>query len=267
MHKNKKMIVASLLIVGLFASTGIAHAGNGANFVLYNHHMADAGEKEIMLMNDIGQEPDGTRYTAQMIEFELGITDQLTTEFMIEGQNTSGQGGYNFTGFRWENRYRLFAEDVFLNPVLYLEYEDLSADTKYVMEVSGREDAAEQTKARPRERVLETRLILSQNPTDALNISFNWLNESDLDTGITAFGYATGLNYRMNGNILLGLELFGGLGDSNKGITMDGSITQHYLSPNLRIDLTPKWRIKIGGAIGLTNISQDIFRFALSRNF
>ncbi len=93
---------------------------------------------------------------------------------MFEGQNTSGRGGYNFTGFRWENRYRLFAEDVFLNPVLYLEYEDLSTDTKYVMEVSGREDATEQSKVRPRERVLETRLILSQDLTDMLDISINF---------------------------------------------------------------------------------------------
>jgi len=267
MYKNKNVIAVSFVIFGLFASPGIAHAGNGANFVLYNHHMAEAGEKEIMLMNDIGQLADGTRYTAQMIEFELGITDRLTTEFMIEGQNTSGQGGYNFTGFRWENRYRLFADEVFLNPVLYIEYEDLSADTKYLMEVSGREDTTQQTKVRPRERVLETRLILSQNISDALNIAFNWLNESDLDTGVAAFGYATGINYKINGGMLLGLELFGGLGDSNKGITTNGTITQHYISPNLRIDLAPTWRIKIGGAIGLTNVSQDLFRFALSREF
>jgi len=152
----------------------MAYAGNGTNFVLYNHHMATPGEKEIMLMNDIGQLPDGTRYTAQMIELELGITDQWTTEFMIEGQNTSGQGGYNFTGFRWENRYRLFDENVFLNPVLYLEYEDLSADSLYLMEVSGREDAADTVKPRPREQVLETRLILFQDLTDTLNWRRDW---------------------------------------------------------------------------------------------
>ncbi|MCR4286475.1 MAG: hypothetical protein NUW09_00490, partial [Deltaproteobacteria bacterium] len=114
-----------LAIAVIVAVPSAAYSGNGANFVLYNHHTAEAGEKEIMFMNDFAQEPDGTRYEAQMIEFELGITDRWTTEFMIEGQNTSGRGGYHFTGFRWENRYRLFEYGTFLNPVLYMEHESL----------------------------------------------------------------------------------------------------------------------------------------------
>jgi len=272
-NRNMLKTYAALAALTLNAWSMPANAGNGANFVLYNHTMATPGEKELMLMNDIGQEADGTSYTAQMIEFELGITKQWTTEFMIEGQNTSGQGGYNFTGFRWENRYRLFDEGTPLNPVLYIEYEDLSEDTKYIMEMSGREDATGQVKVRPRERVLETRLILSQDLSDTMNVAFNWLNESDLDTGVTAFGYAAGLNYRLRGlspllsGTMFGLELFGGLGDSNKGLTADGAITQHYLAPNFRISLSPAWRLKIGGTIGLTNVSQDLFRFTLGREF
>ncbi len=271
-----------------FLSLGIAillpvtaYAANGANFVLYNHHMAEVGEKELMLMNDIGQLPDGTRYTAQMLEFELGITAQWTTEFMIEGQNTSGQGGYNFTGFRWENRYRVFDREVTLNPVLYLEYEDLSSDTLYLMEVSGREDATRRVKSRPRERVLETRLILSQNVGKRLNIAANWLNESDLDTGVTAFGYAVGINFRLDtpvllpgrededgdAGVVLGLELFGGAGDADKGPTLDGAVTQHYLAPNLLLQGRHGWKLKFGGAIGLTNVSQDLFRMAVAYEF
>lgn len=271
-----------------FLSLGIAillpvtaYAANGANFVLYNHHMAEVGEKELMLMNDIGQLPDGTRYTAQMLEFELGITAQWTTEFMIEGQNTSGQGGYNFTGFRWENRYRVFDREVTLNPVLYLEYEDLSSDTLYLMEVSGREDATRRVKSRPRERVLETRLILSQNVGKRLNIAANWLNESDLDTGVTAFGYAVGINFRLDtpvllpgrededgdAGVVLGLELFGCAGDADKGPTLDGAVTQHYLAPNLLLQGRHGWKLKFGGAIGLTNVSQDLFRMAVAYEF
>lgn len=262
-----KQVYRAILVAGMtMAGIPASHAGNDANFVLYNHHLPEAGEREIELMSDIGQEPAGTRYTAQMLEFTLGITDRWATEFMVEGQSTFGQGGYHFTGFRWENRYRVFKEEVFLNPVLYIEYEDLSPDTKYLMEVSGREDALPVAKARPRERVLETRLILSQD-MGLLNIAANWLNESDLDTGITHFGYALGLNYGLTSDIMLGLEMFGGLGDSKKGVTARGSITQHYASPNIRIKLTPDWSVKAGGAIGLTNVSQDIFRLAVSYEF
>ncbi|NOZ26300.1 MAG: hypothetical protein GXO94_09465 [Nitrospirae bacterium] len=273
--KRLGVIFPLILTVLQLLLSGAAYGGNGANFVLYNHHTADTGELEVMFMTDIGQEPDGTRYTSQMVEFEVGVTDRWTSEFMIEGQVTSGEGGYNFTGFRWENRYRPFEYGTFLNPVFYMEYESLAEDTKYLMEVSGREDAAEREKARPRERVLETRLILGRDITPRLDMAVNWLNESDLDTGVTSFGYAAGLNYRLFGrgpagharDVVFGLELFGGLGDSDKGITADPGVTQHYLSPNLMIRLSGDLTVRFGGAIGLTDVSQDLARFALGYEF
>ncbi len=256
------LLKQALFVAAFSGYATVASAGNGANFVLYNHHTAKTGEVEVMLMNDFGDNPDGSRYNAQMLEVEWGITDKLTTEFMAEGYG--GSGNYNSTGFRWENRYRFFDYGTLLNPVLYIEYESLSADTKYIMEMSGREDARGANKKRPRERVLETRLILGEDISDALNVSFNWLNESDLDTGITAFGYAAGLNYTPRENVTLGLELFGGLGDSDKGITTNSALTQHYLAPNIVFEVYEHIKVKLGGAIGLTNVSQDIVRFAIS---
>ena len=257
-------LIAFLVVISMFPFC--ARAGDGANFVLYTHHTPEAGERELMLMNDIAQNPDGKRYAAQMVELELGITDRLATAFMVEGQKT-GANAYRFTGFRWENRYRLFDYGTFLNPVIYLEYEDLSADTLYVMEMSGREDATPRVKARPRERVFESRLILGGELVDGLDLSFNWLNESDLDTGVTAFGYALGLNYRFDPRVMFGLELFGGTGDSDKGFTLDPSVTQHYLAPNIMLDVGNDISVKFGGAIGLTNVSQDIVRLALGYEF
>jgi hypothetical protein len=268
-----------LYIVLLLAAPSVALGANGANFVLYTHHTEEPGELKVMFMNDIGQEADTTRYVAQMVELELGITERWTTGFMVEGQTTSGEGGYNFTGFRWENRYRLFEYGRFLNPVLYVEYEDLGEDTKYAMEVSGREDATVHVKSRERERVLETRLILGHDFTNRFNVAFNWLNESDLDTGVTAFGYAAGLNYELttmrrtednhgsHPGITFGLEVFGALGDSDKGITADAKITQHYLAPNMMLHITDSTMVKFGGAVGLTNVSQDIFRMAIGYKF
>ncbi|MDQ6963742.1 MAG: hypothetical protein Q9M13_02345 [Mariprofundales bacterium] len=264
--QSSKYLFIIMGSLATFSLIHLAHAGNGANFVLYNHYMPAAGETEIMLMSDIAQEADGTSYTAQMVEVELGINDRLVTEFMFEGQAIGGQG-YRFTGFRWEGRYRLFSDELFLNPVIYFEYEDLSIYTKYIMEMSGRSDAVVAAKRRSRERVLESRFILSQDINHHLNFAFNWLNESDLDSGVTAFGYATGVNYMVNESLLFGVELFGGVGDSNKGFTMNGALTQHYLAPNFRLSLSPTWNIKLGGAIGLTNISQDILRFAFSSKF
>jgi len=66
--KGKKLVLPLALFI---LSPVKSFAGNGANFVLYDHHTAEAGEMEVMLMNDLGQEPDGTRYAAQMVEFEV----------------------------------------------------------------------------------------------------------------------------------------------------------------------------------------------------
>lgn len=262
------IVLGNVVTATLLLLPSVAHAGNGANFVLYDHHTAEAGEMEVMVMHDFGAEPDGKRYTSQMVEFELGITDKWTSEFMIESQE-SGTGNYLFTGFRLENRYRFFKYGTFLNPVLYVEYEDLSEQTKYLMEVSGREDATEHIRARPRERVLETRFILGQDITDQIDVAFNWLNESDMDTGVTSFGYAVGIGYKPDfggRGVKLAIEIYGGLGNSEDGFTVDGAVTQHYLAPNFMIPFG-RWMVKFGGAVGLTNVSQDLVRLAIAYNF
>ena len=73
------MLVLFVFFAVVAVLPGSAIGGNAANFILYNHHTADEGEREIMLMNDFGQDFDGTRYAAQMVELEIGITDRWTT--------------------------------------------------------------------------------------------------------------------------------------------------------------------------------------------
>src|SRR3989338_7028902 len=153
---------------------------------------------------------------------------------MAEAFEDTGTGEEKFTGFRYETRYRPFKEEVPLNPTLYLEYEDLHLKTRYKMEVSGWvEPPYEETGEEPdRERILESRLILSQD-FGSLNLAFNWINESDLNSGETAFGYSLGLLYRLPQHseeghahhaestkfirpASLAFEFFGALGDTKK---------------------------------------------------
>lgn len=93
----------------------------------------------------------------------------------------------------------MFEYGTFLNPVLYIEYENLKPTTKYLMEVSGRTDAPENPGPPQTERILETRLILGQDLSDKLDVSFNWINETNIRNGQTDFGYAFGLNYLIYG--------------------------------------------------------------------
>ena len=273
---SKKYLKLAAMCVCCF-STGMpltARAGNGPFFITYGHQFPEPGEVELMLMNDVGREPDGKSYAAQMLELEIGHTNRWASEIMLEGQKTPGDE-YHFTGYRLETRARLFENEVPLNPVLYVEYENLSVKTKYQMEVSGRTDAPESE--RSREHILETRLILSQPLSPQTTLAFNWINETDLDSDVTAFGYAIGLSYRLASSgehdhheghegVVLGLELYGGLGDSEK-FTADSNITEHYLAPTAMWHLGQGWMFKGGVSVGLTEPSQDLIRMAVGYEF
>jgi len=188
-----------VLTLGITLASCAAWAGNDIYFVTYNHHI-EKGETELMIMTDFTEPAERTEevgfYMSNMLELEYGVTDQWATELMLEGFLDLTRGFGKFTGFRWENRYRLHKDkNRGLNPVLYMEYEDLDPATRFKMEVSGREDG----KGEPaelegkRERILETRLILSRD-FGPYNVALNWINETDTRRGgFTDFGYSLGI--------------------------------------------------------------------------
>lgn len=190
---NFCLLVFFLILFGLVRPV---EAGNNGYFVTYNSKV-EKGELELMLMTDLTAPSHFRRdegfgdYLSHMVELEYGITHQLATEFMIEWFEDLETGDAAFTGFRWENRFRLFKREVPLNPMVYLEYEDLDPKTRFKMETSGWVDPPyEVHKKEPdRERILESRLVLSQD-VGPVNLAFNWINETDVTTGDTAFGYA-----------------------------------------------------------------------------
>ncbi len=180
-------------------------AGNNGYFTTYNSEV-ERGELELMFMNDLTapskfrrQEEGFGDYFSHMVELEYGLTDQLATEFMIEWFEDVETGQAKFTGFRWENRFRLFRNPVPLNPMIYAEYEDLDPETRFKMEVSGwvRPPHKRVEREVDRERILETRLILSDY-IGPVNAAFNWINETDLPSGETAFGYSLGLMWMIH---------------------------------------------------------------------
>jgi hypothetical protein len=274
-----------------------ARAGNDANFVLYNHHMAKAGETEINVYNDTSRIGGGEEdYSAQLLEIEHGVTSYWTTALYLEGTHIEGDN-YEFGGWRFENRLRLFDHPTLLNPVLYVEYEQLRAAHRYLTTVTGRTDAVQESEEgetelreeaeEETERDLETRLILGHDFSDRFNVAFNWINEANVDTGKWEFGYAAGLNYvfyqarkgdeRRSASLpagmsleklTLGLELYGGLGDSVLGLTIDPGKTQQYLGVNLQAEWDNNVHFGVGGAFGLTGDSEnEILRLTAGYEF
>lgn len=261
----------------------------------YTSHIEE-GEIELMLMADftipsrVRREEGQRNYFSQMLELEYAPTSQLAFEFMMEGFEEVDTADVRFTGFRYEGRYRLFDEKVPLNPMIYAEYEDLDADTRYKMEVSGWvEPPYEEDGDEPeRESILESRLVLSED-FGPWNAAFNWITESDLKSGTTAFGYALGFAYVFPGHgadhahadegkaceptdpddflrvATVGVELFGGLGDTRR-FDVDPSRQEHYLQPSVMLH-AGDLMVSFGVAFGLTRDSDDIIRIGVGWEF
>lgn len=257
-----------------------AQAGSGANFVTYNHHTAHKGEVEVKLLTDVA-DGDGSSYLAQLVELEYGVTDRWTTALYFEGAKDDGED-YEYGGFRFENRLRLFEYGtVPFNPVLYVEYEQLEPEHKYIRGVTGRAgDEEEEEEEEGTEYELETKLLLGEDITDRLDVAFNWINEVNLDNGHWEFGYAMGLNYVLFENegagghgfalkeAKLGLELFGGLGDAQDGLTLDADETKQYAGINLKGEFANGLAAGVGGAFGLTDHADDaILRMMVGYEF
>ena len=153
-----------LLVLVIPGVTGLAQ--ERPYFVAYSHEMEEPGNLEIESFNVVGQPPTGNLFLGSTLEFEYGVKAWWTSEFYLDGQSTQNESTI-FTGFRWENRIRPLLREHVVNPVLYIEYENISAD-KALREVVGHDGAAELVtpngEARSDvEREMELRLILGSN--------------------------------------------------------------------------------------------------------
>src|ERR1700726_4968067 len=142
----------------------IARAAEGPFFVTYTHQMEEPGNLEITTKNVTGKPGDGKRFLGSALEFEYGVKGWWTTEVYLDGQATGGDSTL-FTGYRWENRFRLLPREHWINPVLYVEFENINGADKALLEVVGTDskDDLSGSNAETRgekKREIETKLIL-----------------------------------------------------------------------------------------------------------
>jgi hypothetical protein len=283
------------LIAGTCLPTGKASAGNEANFVLYDHHTDERGETEFNVYGDLSNaQSEEPRYSAQLFEIERALTDRWEAALYLEGDKIDDED-YLFGGWRLESRYRLFDYGTLLNPVVYVEYENLNPDHKYLLEVTGRTDTPEGPERTEHE--IESKLIVGHDLTNRFDVAFNWINETNVVTGRWEYGYALGFNYALVGEaneeaeeheheksrrgehptpgsgwqikeIKLGGELYGGLGDSTLGLTLDPGVTQQYAGLNLKTEWSNGLHFMVGGAAGLSKESErGLLRLMLGYEF
>ena len=239
-------------------------------FVTYDHHLEEPRDLEIATSTTIGVPRSGQRaYFAPYLELEYGVKAWWTTEFYLEGQSTRADSAV-FTGWRWENRFRLLSREHRINPILYVEYENINEASRIQKEVVGNapefgESNEELRKEQAHE--LETKLILSGYVHD-WNIAGNFIVEKNLseNEGFEfgyAFGFARPLATRASAkecrfcreNFTAGMEMYGGLGSTNGFGLHD---TTHYLAPVISWQLSENASLHVSPGFGLTHQSNPV---------
>ena len=246
-------------------------------FVAYSHHLEEPDNLEVEVYSNYATQKAGGDFIAPWVELEYGVTAWWTTEFYIDSQTTLGDSAV-FTGTRWENRFRPLIDEHWINPVLYIEFENTSGADKTLKEVVGFDnqfDAAEPNADANREHdhELETKLILSSD-YKGWNISENFIGEKNLGHEPWEFGYAIGVSRPLRlaatprpcnfcrENFAFGAEMYGGLGTA-ASLTLSG--TSHYAAPIVAWQLPTGPTFTISPGFGLNdNSHRFILRCGLS---
>jgi len=133
-HFHEKSFVLSwlraFLYFAILASAAVAcpraaRAQDTRYFVTYSHHMEEPGSLEVEFNSTYGTQKMGNAFVAPWVELEYGATGWWTTEFYLDTQSTFNDSAL-FTGFRWENRFRPLMREHWINPVLYVEFENIN---------------------------------------------------------------------------------------------------------------------------------------------
>src|ERR1035441_3235636 len=113
----------------LWLAVSCVSAGERPYFITYDQTMEEPGNLEIEMKGLTASPQGGDQFLSGVTEFEYGAKGWWTTEFYLDGQTTFNQSTI-FTGFRWENRFRLLMREHTINPVLYVEFEDINGADK-----------------------------------------------------------------------------------------------------------------------------------------
>lgn len=276
------MALALALVLSNLAAKTI-EAQEPPYFVTYSEALEEPGNLEIALKGLTAQPTDTHGFFSPTLELEYGAEAWWTTEVYLQGVAVAHDSTI-FTGFRWENRFRVMPTEHWVNPVLYVEYEDVNGADRSVLEVVGNDGLKDLqgVNAQSRSEVareLESKLILSSN-AKGWNFSENFIAEKNLMGNPWEFGYALGasrpLALAAQGRSCAlcrerwsaGAEMYGGLGTTASLGLHD---TSHYAGPAVsytplrgpRIDFSPQFGLNrnSAGTLWRFKVSYEIQQF------
>ncbi len=270
-----------LTLIFLLVCYGSSSAQESPYIVTYDHYLEEPGSLEVEYFSTFGTQHGGNDFHAFWTEFEYGTTAWWTTELYFDGQTTFSDSTI-FTGFRVENRIRPLQREHFVNPVVYIEYEQTSGADKILKEVEGHDvesDFLESNAALRQEHdhELELKLLLSSS-SKGWNVALNPIfTKNLLPSEPWEFAYAVGASRPLalkalpkrcslcGENFISGIEMYGGLGDTHH-LGLPG--TSHYLAPAIAWNLPSDWTFRLSSGFGLNDNSHRLLlRWGVSREF
>jgi len=274
-------LITTLICALFFLLSSFVLAQESPYIVTYNHYLEEPGSLEVEYFSTFGTQRAGKDFHAFWMEFEYGATAWWTTEFYVDGQTTFNDSTI-FTGFRFENRLRLLQREHTVNPIFYIEYEQISAADKILKEVEGHDVESDYAESNAvlrceRDHELEFKLLLSST-FKGWNVAVNPITTKNLSPSEPwEFAYAIGasrplalkaLPNRCNfclENFVAGVEMYGGLGDTQSAGLHD---TSHYLAPVAAWNLPSDWTLRLSSGFGLNgNSHRLLLRWGVSREF
>jgi hypothetical protein len=264
-------------VMAMVLLSGRAGAQERPYFVTYTHQLEEPGSLEVSFNSALGSPKSVPGFLSSWVELEYGVKGWWTSEFYLDGQATRRDSTV-FTGYRWENRFRPFLHEHWINPILYVEFSNTNGADKTLREVVGfdseKDFAHPNAEARrEKKREFETKLILSSYHR-GWNFSENFIAEKNLAAGPWEFGYAVGASRPLalaasaknctfcRENFQVGVEFYGGLGDA---LHFTLSRTSHYVAPVLSWELPRGTTVRFSPGFGLTPDSHRfLLRFGIS---
>ncbi len=290
MERRKTCFLVLLLF--LFGGGAVVEAQMDPNFTALNYPLP-RDTMMVMLLSDYQSARSTNDFFTGMTMVQYGLTPRWTMGFMVEGQKIYGMPT-TYGGLRANSYFRVFPRDHLLNFTLYGEYEGLNGAALYKMEVSGfgGEDLSEplaQARNTP-VRTFEQRAIMYHD-WGRVNLTFNFINETGLETGENNFGYAWGVfrqpafsametGNNMSGmknmgapaagmakkrappvfslqRLGYGIEMIGALGSTDQ-FGFDWQRQQQYVGPVFSYSVSKHWTAHVESAVGLSEVSDPL---------
>ena len=240
MHaRGMSLFVAAVL---WFAAAPPAHAHLKDYLVSQDYDTAKRGELEVTFWNDMNfveADNSGSYNSRHQVEVEYGLLDHLQLAY-YEVYTWDRARDWERDEFKIEAKLRLAEAGAW--PV------DVALYTEYANPDGHRAISSDE---------LENKVILSKD-FGPWNVIGNFIFEKPLNNGEPwEYEYTIGVNYALTPRTRLGLEVKGGLGDT-ENFDVFSNEQPLYVVPGIYTSLTPHVRLLVGPAFGLTRASDDL---------